>query len=335
MKGKFILFFISSVFLLACNSLNKPNISDINFELSIKRFDIDLFSVDTSCLDRDIESISSKYGRYWKLYNMAVIGTGDPAVEDFNEYVRKFITDKDILEVNDSCKSTFRDISEIEKKLSLSFRYMKYYFPQISVPEVYFHISGFNQSIVVDSSLLSVSVDNYLGEKCKFYDMLPTPIPLYARTNMKKERIPFDVIRAIAMTTFPFKPAKMNLISNIIYQGKVLYFVSNLFPDKDEADIMGYSSGQFKWCSNNEESIWAFFVENDYIYTSDFFIISKYINNAPYTSGMPKESPGRVATWIGLQIVKEYMKYNNSSLKDLMNNNDYDRILRESNYQPE
>ena len=335
MKNKYILYILVCVFILACNYENKPNISNIDCEFSVRRFDIDLFSIDTTSIDKDIEIISSKYTKFWEMYNIGVIGTGDPNKKGFSEYISRFIADKDILEVKDSCEKSFRDISEIERQLSLSFRYMKYYFPDMSVPEVYFHISGFNQSVIVDSNLISVSIDNYLGEKCKFYDMLPTPIPLYARVNMKKERVPFDVIQALAMTCFSFRPIKTNLISNMIYQGKILYFMSKLFPDAKESDVVGYSMNQFEWCANNEASIWAFFVERNYVYNSDYFIISKYINNAPYTSGMPQESPGKVATWVGLQIVKEYMKSNNVSLNNLMMNNDYERILRESNYQPE
>lgn len=335
MKIKLLLSIVVLSILFSCTYKSKPDISNIRLKVSVKPFNKDLFLIDTLNMNEGLKSMSQKYGNYWLLYNIGVIETGNPKDENFPFYIENFIKDKSIREINDTCVKVFSDISSIESELSLSFRYLKYYIPKIKIPDVYFHISGFNQSIIVDSNIVSVSIDNYLGEKCKFYDMIPIPIPLYARENMSKERIPYDVMQAIAMTTFPFEPKRANLISNMIYHGKIFYFMSKMFPNSEESEIVGYNELKYKWSEDNESSVWAFFIENNYLYSSDFFVISKYINNAPYSSGMPIESPGKVSTWIGLQIVKEFMKSNNVSLIDLMNNNDYEDILRESNYQPE
>ena len=48
------------------------------------------------------------------------------------------------------------------------------------------------------------------------------------------------------------------------------------------------------------------------------------------------DSPGRTGVWIGWQIVQAYMNTNpGTSLKELMENDDYLGILNNSGYQPD
>lgn len=332
--NKLILYFFLVFSLLSCTN-SKPDLSSILVDASINRFDKDLFSIDTINIEEGLSALSQKYGKYWEMYNRGILGTGNPSSPGYSEYMKKFLCDKNIREVYDSCALVFADLSSEEKDLEKALKYMKYYFPNSAIPKIYTHISGFNQSVAVDSAVISVSIDNYLGENCKFYNMLATPVPMYARSSMCKERIPFDILKAMLLTSFNFKTNKNNLVSNILYQGKISYILSMLFPDRDEAFISDYNNNQLSWCKNNESASWAFFIEKDFLYSTDHFVISKYINNAPYTSGMPSDSPGRVANWLGLQIIKSYMKTTESSLAELMSNNDYDAILRKSSYQPE
>jgi hypothetical protein len=330
--NKLIFYFLIAFAALSCTN-NRPDVSAIEVDASINRFDRDVFSLDTLNMEKGLSHLSEKYGKYWNMYNIGILGTGNPSSPGFIEYMSRFICDKNIREVYDSCAIIFADMSQQENELEMALKYMKYYFPESKTPKFYTHISGFNQSIAVDSALISVSIDNYMGENCKFYNMLSTPVPMYARASMSKERIPLDILKAMALTGFSFKSKKNNLVSNMLYHAKILYFLSQVFPDRDEAFISAYSEEDLSWCKANEANAWAYIIEKDLLYSSDHFIISKYTNDAPFTSGMPAESPARVANWLGLQIIKSYMKTSKHSLKELMNNNNYEAILRESSYQ--
>jgi hypothetical protein len=59
------------------------------------------------------------------------------------------------------------------------------------------------------------------------------------------------------------------------------------------------------------------------------------MNDAPFTSPVSQESPGRLGTFIGWQIVKGYMEKNDKlGLKDLMNEENFQKILENSGYRP-
>ena len=63
--------------------------------------------------------------------------------------------------------------------------------------------------------------------------------------------------------------------------------------------------------------------------------ISKYLNPAPYSKGMPIESPGQVAVWVGWNIVNEFMSKNQDvTISELFQIKEAQYILNQSKYKP-
>ena len=187
--------------------------------------------------------------------------------------------------------------------------------------------------MIVDSGMMGVSLDNYLGD-CVFYDMLAEPIPKYARKKMTGDDIVRDLLGGWLSVEFPFYPQKNDLISGMIYQGKMVYLLKNLLPDYEIRRIFGFTKEQLEWCEGNEEQVWSFLVKNEYLLSTQQKLILKYLNDAPYTSGMPVESPGKTCTWTGFRIVDAYVERTGESLENLMKEQDYHKILRVSLYRP-
>jgi hypothetical protein len=90
-----------------------------------------------------------------------------------------------------------------------------------------------------------------------------------------------------------------------------------------------------KWCEQNEKQLWTYFIENKMLFITDSFVINKYINDAPFTSGFSQESPGRAVVWLGYRIISSYVKNNkNITLQQLMERRDYQNIFNKSRYRP-
>ncbi|WP_171596277.1 gliding motility lipoprotein GldB [Marinifilum caeruleilacunae] len=321
---------ICAIVLFSCNSKNTSSVSHISVDLTIKRFDKDLFLLKET---QDFSQFKKEYADFLPLFSYKVIGLGNPDDPNYMEYLNQFLNDSTMNQVASEVAKVFPNLEEDEADLEQAFKYLKYYFPERNVPKVFAQISGFNQSVVVAEDLIGISLDKYLGEDCEFYSLLATP--LYARKNMIPERVSQDVILAYGLTEFPFTPKTDDLISNMIYQGKIRYFVSKLMPGKSEAEAMKYTQEQLDWCKNNEDLIWGYIIEQKHLFNTQYRTIIKYINDGPFTPGMPEDSPSRTGIWIGLQIVKEFMEKNKDySLSDLMKENDYAMILRSSSYQP-
>jgi len=98
---------------------------------------------------------------------------------------------------------------------------------------------------------------------------------------------------------------------------------------------MGYTRFQWEWSRKYESKIWNSIVGQKDLYSTDITLLNKYLNDAPFTATISQESPGRLGTWVGWQIISQYMKNNPEiTIVQLMEMNNYQQILTKSEYQP-
>lgn len=225
------------------------------------------------------------------------------------------------------------DFDGLFSRIENGFKHYRFYFPQSELPDIYTHISGFNQSVVIDTNYISIALDKYLGVNSKYYQMLRTP--KYKQLNMYPDKIPSDVFFAWAETEFLFDNPTENLINKMIYYGKLHTFLDAMLPTEADSVKWGFKAEQLKWCEKNEAQMWVYIVENKLLFSTEFKELNKYLNDGPFTSTFSKQSPSRTGRWIGYQIVQSYLKHNSDiSLVELMQDQNYQQILNESKYKP-
>jgi uncharacterized protein YjaZ len=128
---------------------------------------------------------------------------------------------------------------------------------------------------------------------------------------------------------------KADLISSMVYEGKILYFVKAMSPDIPDSVSLNFTNSQTKWLKNNEEKVWTYFIENKKLFESDILEIRKYTGEAPFTAAFGNNSAPRAGQYIGFRIVEEYMqKHPEVSLPQLMTEPDAMKILQQSVYNP-
>lgn len=327
-----IIFIIFSLCILACRPENKPDLKEKGIKRKIIRFDRDIFALEKE--HPDVNKMHKRYGRFFDVYVGGVLQLGNPADPDLPDLLSLFLKDTVICEVYDSVRSRYTDMRVQEEEFTKAFAYYSHYFPEKSVPQVYTHISGFNQSIIVDSNLIGISLDNYLGEDCIFYRMLATPVPAYIRKRMGGENIVKDALFGWLCVEFPYLPLHNDLVSGMIYQGKIIYLLEKLLPDYPQAFLFDYTETQWEWCKDHEEEMWNFLVDNEYLFSTGQMLLRKYLYDAPFTSGMPAESPGKAVVWNGYRIIKAYVGKTGVLPEELEKEQDYHKILRMAAYRP-
>jgi hypothetical protein len=323
------------IILISCGKAGKDiDISNINVDIRIKRFEKDLFEIDPSRIEEYISQLERKYGRFFKIFNHRIIKIGSSQNDEYPELLRLFVTDYLNFKLYERTMEIFPDLSELEGELTQCFKRYKYYFPAKPVPEVITYISGFNQSAVSDEDMLAIGLDKYLGRNEEIYKEL-AGIYDYMILNMHKDKILSDCMRLWAATEFEFKDSVNNLINNLIYQGKNMYFVDVILPDQPDTLKWGFTGSQMRFCRNNEKKMWVYIIENKLVFNTDKFRINQFIREGPFTKDFTRESPPRAAVWLGYNIVTAYMnRHKKLNLRDLMNENDYMKILNESGYNP-
>lgn len=329
-----LLFFLTVQLLTSCTPENKHHIAvpKENILLPVKRFEQDLFSqqyFDSMA----VKKFRNEYGRFFDLYcgSMIQLPNLNDAVlaSNLNQYTH----DKYIREVFEESQKKYKETSEIIPELDDMFKHYHHYFPEKVIPQIVTYIAPFNYNVMTMDSTLGIGLDMYLGADYKYYASLE--LPHYMTRKFRQEYIASDCIKGWFQSEWDVPSNANDMLSNMIYQGKLLYFSQLMAPEMNDTLRIGFSAAQLKWCVENEAKIWSFFIEQKLLYSKTPGIYMKFINDGNSTNGFPKEAPAKLGCYIGWQIVQSYMESNHTvELEQLLDNNNAQNILSNSKYKP-
>ena len=72
---------------------------------------------------------------------------------------------------------------------------------------------------------------------------------------MQPELIKIDLMRNWFELNLMKPPTERDFLSQIIYQGKIMYALDAIFPSMEDHLKIRYTSSQLKWCEESEASI--------------------------------------------------------------------------------
>jgi hypothetical protein len=304
--------------------------------VEIKRFEKDLFSIDSIHYKTQLDSLRSKYRILFPFYFEQVGGWRiSDSTKNWNDSILRFTEDPLSRSLYDSTIKQFPNLDSYQKQLETSLRYFKFYFPNTVIPEVNSIING-PPAFTVGDSLLCISLDKYLGPDFSLLREEDPKLPDYLLHTFRPEYLAVNSLHVLATNSFSFDETNKNLLDAMIYQGKIIYFLQQVLPGAPDSIVSGFSAQELKWLNDNESEIWKFFVRDNLIYSTDPQEYEKYVNPGPTTSGMPPEAPGNVGSWVGWRIISKYMKLNPGiSLSQLMQVENGQQILDGSKYKPD
>lgn len=231
---------------------------------------------------------------------------------------------------NLALKDSLRDI----------FKYVKYYYPDLKTPKVYTFTGELPYMNPVaywaQSGDMVIGLDWFLGKEEPLYQKMG--IPNYIRNNFEPQDLKISIAESIARQLVPMDITKRKFVEKMIYAGKVLLAMQAFLPEKSSQEIMQYSPEQWQWCVDNEADVYVYFTEEEYFFNEDKKLSERFIEPAPFSkffTDADNETPGRVGTWMGLQICQAYLKQNPKvDLAKFLNDNDYLKIFKDSKYKP-
>ncbi|SEW22499.1 gliding motility lipoprotein GldB [Chitinophaga arvensicola] len=322
----------------ACNSGNKaPDVSHIPVDVSLSRFDSALFTIDTNNIQPGLAKLHEAYPVFLPLYITDILNLG--AYSDSNVAVQQqlhlFLTTPDFRQLEKAVSAKYGGNNKLSSELEKSFRYVKYYIPSFHPPKVVTFISGIaNYGAITVDSILGIGLDMYMGEDFPPYAQIPD-YPDYMIHRFAPEYITTNCMQVIQQQLFPPARKNGNLLEQMMEAGKQQYFLDKVLPETPDTIKLGYTKSQLDWCYENERMIWQFFVQNNLVYSSDWQQINHFIGDGPSTQGMPEGAPGKIANFIGWQIIKKYMsEHKEMTLQQLMESKGVTEIFKASKYRP-
>jgi len=336
LSTRFILLSTIALLLAACNNDRlKIDVSGIKIDqVKVDRLEKDMFTMPADSINQYTPKLEKKYGKFYDQFVIDVINNGGTRDSTYNAGLRRFITDKDMHAVYDTCERMYADMGFLETRLTDAFKHFKYYFSDLSLPRVVTAMSGFNYALAYKDSTLAVSLEMYLGKKSPYYTMLR--FPEYKMMHMSREYMTSDVVYGWLQSEFKPNEDKNDMLAALVHEGKIRYLEDALLPDLADTTKIWYTGKQLTWCKENEFNMWAYLIEKHLIYTTDQTEIIKFTDDGPFTAAFNHDfCPARVGHWLGWQIVRSYMKNNRKvTLAQLMAETNADKILQKSGYKP-
>jgi gliding motility-associated lipoprotein GldB len=317
MRHIFLIF--SVIFCFSCESEDQleKEIAAIPMEVTVERFD-QLFAKanegDLGGLKRDYPFMFSK-----RFHDSVWVNRMKDTLQ---------------IQLHREAEKTFPNFDKETEGITSLFQHLKYYDPSFKPSRVLTVIPGdvnYRNKVVVTDTISLIALDTYLGDNHEFY----VNIYDYIKQNMKPSQILPDLTAEYAKK-YIFQTKRKTLLEEMVYFGKQLYFKDLMIPSYSDAEKIGYTTEQLQWARDNEEYIWQHFVENQMLFDTNPKLASRFINPAPFSKfnlELDRESPGRLGQYIGWQIVRAYMKNNEVSFKELMQE-DATEIFNKSKFKP-
>lgn len=333
-KLTFLSILLCSFLMISCNNNRFDiDVSDVELDMKIYRFDSIFFNIDSNDIYKDLDKLKQNHSEFLNFYNNAILQLGNPEEAQYPQKLNDFFEYCNDYGIYDKVEEVFYDDDLLTAAIINAFKHYKYYFPNHEIPQIYTCISGFQESIFPTTGIVAISLDKYLGADCEFYTNLA--IDHYKRIRMHAEMIPVDCMRTKALNDFQFNDSVSTLLNYMIYEGRIQYFIDAMLPDAVDTLKWGYTMQQYDWIKRWEEKVWDYFIEKKILFTRDKLEIRTYTADAPFTTPFHNNSAPRVGTWIGYKIVKAFMDNNqNVSLSQLMKITDYQEIFNRSKYKP-
>ena len=308
---------VLSLIFLSCDKKSKTEnkVTAIPLELKVERFDKIFFETPP----KDLGKVKTAFPFFF------------PAGNDNSVWLNK-MQDPIWREVYTEVQKKYADFEPVKVELESLFKHIKFYFPKTKTPKVITIISemDYNNKAIYADSLVIISLELYLGKNHTFYQF-----PKYIKQNFEEKQIMPDIVSSFSSRKIP-RVMDKDLLSQMVYNGKQLYLKDLFLPNYSDAEKIGYTPDQIKWCEENESYMWRYFIEEEMLYSADQKLITRFINPAPFSKfylEIDNESPGQVGAWIGWQMVRSYMENNKVSVEDLLKT-DAKEIFSKSKYKP-
>lgn len=310
-----VLFFM----LFSCNNKTKVEntIEEIPVTMKVVRFEQAFFNAKPT----DLGLVKTNFPFFF-----------DPGTPD--EYWLEKMQNAQWRELYTEVEKKYKNFGAQQSEIETLFKHIKYYFPQVTTPTIYTVIAEMDQNnkAIYAKDKLIIALELYLGKEHRFY----AEFPEYLKANFEQRQMMPDIVQSFAYGIL--KPSTTNtLLSQMIYSGKELYIKDLLIPDYTQAERIGYTNNQIKFCQENEQYIWTQFIEDKLLFSSDAKLANRFINKAPFSKfylEIDNQTPGRIGQWTGWQIVRSFVENNpDVSLQEMLKLEDKE-LFEKSKYKP-
>ena len=305
----------------------KLDIKTEPYDIEFDRYEETLFNLDTANFQQELMKIQDRY---------RVFLDGDLNDLEAVSYLKDFAVDPFSITLYNKVKTSFPDLRQVESLVEDVLAHFHYYYPDIQLPTKAFTcVTGVTAdvpAVQIFGDDIVISLDWYLDDE-EIYDQIGMPRYMSLRRNLST--LAKDVAKELYMSYLDEWRKQGQVIDEMVYCGKVDFFVEAMCPTLPDSVLLGYSTRQWQWAVDNEGAVWADIVGSRRLYDSSLDSYMMFFGDGPFTQAYSNDAPSRLGEFFGLNIVRSYVStHDDFSLPQFMNRTDMQEIFQDSGYKP-
>lgn len=215
------------IVLFGCISCEWQFTSDEDSEVVIDRYDriqsLYLTTGDFSAL----QQMNTAYPMQTRTLIEDVLRIGKVDDQEINTKFLRFYQDSTLQELISEAERQYASMEDINKELTIAFKYLREHIPGIEVPEVYAQIGSLDQSVIVGNNTIGICLDKYLGSD---YPLYQNPLYGYSKgqlETMTRRYIVSDCIGFYLLSLYPMPQDRaLSQQERDTHIGKILWVVN-------------------------------------------------------------------------------------------------------------
>lgn len=305
----------------------KLDIKTEPYNLEFDRYEETLFNLDTANFQQELMKIQDRY---------RVFLDGDLNDLEAVSYLKDFAVDPFSITLYNRVKSAFPDLRQVEPIVEEVLAHFHYYYPDIQLPTKAFTcVTGVTAdvpAVQIFGDDIVISLDWYLGDE-EVYDQIG--MPKYMALRRTQPTLAKDVAKALYVNYLEEWRKQGQVIDEMVYCGKMDFFVEAMCPTLPDSVLLGYSTKQWQWAVENEGAVWADIVGSRRLYDSSLDSYMMLFGDGPFTQAYSNDAPSRLGEFFGLNIIRSYAStHDGFDLKQFMNRTDLQEVFQDSGYKP-
>ena len=305
----------------------KLDIKTEPYDIEFDRYEETLFNLDTANFQQELMKIQDRYH---------VFLDGDLNDPEAVSYLKDFAVDPFSITLYNKVKTSFPDLRQVESLVEDVLAHFHYYYPDIQLPTKAFTcVTGVTAdvpAVQIFGDDIVISLDWYLGDE-EVYDQIGMPKYMALRRNLPT--LAKDVAKELYTNYLEEWRKQGQVIDEMVYCGKVDFFIEAMCPTLPDSVLLGYSTRQWQWAVENEGAVWADIVGSRRLYDSSLDSYMMFFGDGPFTQTYSNDAPSRLGEFFGLNIIRSYASmHNDFDLPQFMNRTDLQEIFQDSGYKP-
>jgi len=320
-KALFILVLSSFFIFTSCTSNRLDvDVSRTNVNISFVNLDSLLFNIPKTSIPQVLGPYAGNSNGVLAYQLVHCLGIGGFKDSSSLNRIEIFRSDPYIKRLESKISNLGNTKKDLQLQLLDGFKHLHFHLSEVPLPkQIYYINSLFVSNVYCSNREIGIGLERYLGPKEAVIEELPSQeFFQWMKDGMLKEYIPRDVL-AEWISTNVVPEDEGNFAEKMIRWGKIIYLTEAAFPEIDKHVLFRYTKKGYAWADHNETTIWKYIVNQNLLFSKNERDHSNFLNEGPFTVGLPEKSPDRLGQFLGWKIVHGFMEQNESiSMNELV-----------------